>query len=311
MTRLLTLLFLAWAAPVAAAQGGFLGVELDPGAETGARIAQVQEPSAASLMGLQAGDVVLAVGDQPVASSQALAALVAGRLPGEIVTLRVLRGADETELTGLLGRRPGDTQVHRPEAGFLPIPPPSAQAQPPWGQRFPWGAWHGDAENGSLFVWPQLPEGFDAERWQSLQDEMQALRERLDALQWQMPPLDGSWMPRIPYLKGPSVPGPRPDAGQPLFDGFDLTVPHAELPRFQFAVPEGAQREVHLRYPADTPEAERQRLIDEARAKYGDDVTVEFAGTGTSISIRSTVRTDSGDADGQEGLPEVDEDDEV
>lgn len=125
MKTILTILLLAWATPSAWSQGAFLGVELSADLETsgGARIAQVQSPSAASLMGLQADDLITGVDDLRIESAQDLVQAMAQRLPGEIVTVHVMRGAETMELPGVLGRRPGDTRA-------APGVPPTDSA--PW-----------------------------------------------------------------------------------------------------------------------------------------------------------------------------------
>ncbi|HEX9793152.1 MAG TPA: PDZ domain-containing protein [Planctomycetota bacterium] len=86
----------------------------------------------------------------------------------------------------------------------------------------------------------------------------------------------------FPFPALPQTPDPF-DFGH--FPGFD------SLPGFEFglALPEspGARKEVQIRYPESTPQAERSELIREAREKYGDEVQVEFEGEGTSIRIHS------------------------
>jgi len=108
------------------AQGAFLGVELSPpdsalSQTEGAAIAQVQKPSAASLMGLMAGDIVTQVAETKIASSADLVQTMQRHLPGEIVTLQVLRNGEAIELMGVLGRRPGAPRVTwAPEVPVMP-----------------------------------------------------------------------------------------------------------------------------------------------------------------------------------------------
>ena len=113
------------AAP-ALAQGAFLGVELspqDPGLNQteGAAITVVQKPSAASLMGLMAGDIVTQVAESKIATAADLVQSMQHHLPGDIVTLQVLRDGEAIELMGVLGRRPGAPRVQwAPQAPVMP-----------------------------------------------------------------------------------------------------------------------------------------------------------------------------------------------
>jgi S1-C subfamily serine protease len=52
------------------------------------------------------GDVIVALGGQPVEDEEALAALVAAHRPGERVKLTIVRGKDRREITVTLGERP-------------------------------------------------------------------------------------------------------------------------------------------------------------------------------------------------------------
>lgn len=116
MKTILPLLFLALAAPSAWAQAAFLGVELRPSvsSSSGAEIASVQSPSAASIMGLQAGDFVTGVDEQRVRSSEELVKVISQRLPGELVRVQVIRGAETLALPGVLGRHPQAAAPARP-----------------------------------------------------------------------------------------------------------------------------------------------------------------------------------------------------
>ena len=264
MRVLLSLLLLAWASPSAWGQGAFLGVELDQAtsAAAGARVASVQEPSAASLLGLQAGDLIVGLDEQRIDSNQALIAAVGARLPGELVTVHVMRGVETLALPGILGRRPG----------------PGPNSSPPALPR-------------------ALPDGLPLD------------------IPWQNP------IEVIPDFAQPSIPSPFWSGERPLWLGpawsqslklwqmpeFDELIQGIEL---QPAPPGTTERQVHLRYPESTPQEERERLLDEARAKYGPDVQVEFAGTGTSISIQQSFRSESGAAS-QPAPQKPDEDDEI
>ncbi|KGH47485.1 peptidase S1 [Modestobacter caceresii] len=72
----------------------------DPGSAVGqgAQVATVSEGSAADEAGLQAGDVITAVGDRPITTSTELTAAIRSAQPGDDVTLTVRRGGDSTEV---------------------------------------------------------------------------------------------------------------------------------------------------------------------------------------------------------------------
>ncbi|MGY1600851.1 trypsin-like peptidase domain-containing protein [Geodermatophilus sp. SYSU D00815] len=69
----------------------------------GAEVVSVQEGSAAADAGLQAGDVITAVGDRPVTTSTELTAAVRSATPGEEVTLTVRRGGSTESVQVTLG----------------------------------------------------------------------------------------------------------------------------------------------------------------------------------------------------------------
>ncbi len=96
------------------AQGGYLGVSLQDADAPGALIYQVTTPSAAEIMGLQSGDRVLAVGDAVVRNSTELSQVIARHLPGEIISLAVVRGDSKMQIRGVLGRRPQQLQQLQP-----------------------------------------------------------------------------------------------------------------------------------------------------------------------------------------------------
>ena len=88
----------------------FLGVstrtaadDQNSGVGTGAEIVSVEPDSAAAGAGLQAGDVVTAVGDRPVTTSTELTAAVRAKAPGDTVELTVRRGNDTRTAEVTLG----------------------------------------------------------------------------------------------------------------------------------------------------------------------------------------------------------------
>jgi putative serine protease PepD len=75
----------------------------NPEVGSGAEVVQVQAGSAAADAGLQAGDVITALGDRPVTSSTDLTAAVRSIAPGTKVTLTVHRGSDTEKVEVALG----------------------------------------------------------------------------------------------------------------------------------------------------------------------------------------------------------------
>ena len=70
-------------------------VESDGMTTIGAEVKSVSDGSAAAKAGLKAGDVIIRVGDQPVASSDALVATIRGYRPGDKVELTYTRGGEQ------------------------------------------------------------------------------------------------------------------------------------------------------------------------------------------------------------------------
>lgn len=65
------------------------------------RIDEVPDDSPAAKAKLQPGDVVVQFGDQPVNSFQDLVKHIGTKQPGDVVTLEVLRGLDDNDITAL------------------------------------------------------------------------------------------------------------------------------------------------------------------------------------------------------------------
>jgi putative serine protease PepD len=84
-----------------AADGG------NPEVGTGAQVVQVQPGGAAAEAGLEAGDVVTAVGDRPVTTSTELTAAVRSAAPGDRVTLTVRRDGQTRTVEVTLGSSAG------------------------------------------------------------------------------------------------------------------------------------------------------------------------------------------------------------
>lgn len=70
-------------------------VESDGMTTIGAEVKSVSNDSAAAKAGLKTGDVIIRVGDQPVASSDALVATIRGYQPGEKVKITYTRGGEQ------------------------------------------------------------------------------------------------------------------------------------------------------------------------------------------------------------------------
>jgi serine protease Do len=92
----------------------YLGVSAQTAADpqqreigTGAQLVQVQPGTPAADAGLQAGDVVTAVGDRVVTTSTELTAAVRSAAPGDEVTLTVRRGQDTQQIDVTLGASEG------------------------------------------------------------------------------------------------------------------------------------------------------------------------------------------------------------
>jgi membrane-associated protease RseP (regulator of RpoE activity) len=103
---------------------GWLGVHLDAlnsqlgeyfGVEDGAGVlvTEVVEGSPAAAAGLQAGDVVVKVGETDVATPDALHEAMAGTKPGDDLKLQVLRKGVPKTVSAKLGEMPGDAMGGR------------------------------------------------------------------------------------------------------------------------------------------------------------------------------------------------------
>ncbi|QAY64939.1 PDZ domain-containing protein [Xylanimonas allomyrinae] len=94
------------------AQHAFLGVSMQDGTATadgvtrrGAQVQNVTGGSPAAEAGVQAGDVVVAIGEQPVSSAESLTAFVRERQAGDKVVLTVVRNGSAQQITVTLAVR--------------------------------------------------------------------------------------------------------------------------------------------------------------------------------------------------------------
>ncbi len=94
-------------APSAASRSGFLGVASGPG-ESGLRVSQVIDRSAAQRAGIKVGDILMKVGDVGLSDPNELRSRLSGKKPGDEITL-LIKSPDEKprELKVKLGRRTG------------------------------------------------------------------------------------------------------------------------------------------------------------------------------------------------------------
>ena len=73
--------------------------------DEGAFVQSLVPDSAAADAGLEPGDVITAVDGEPTADSASVGAIIRQRAPGDQVTISVLRGGEELEMTATLGQR--------------------------------------------------------------------------------------------------------------------------------------------------------------------------------------------------------------
>jgi putative serine protease PepD len=90
-------------------QTGYLGVSVAPstGSQAGALVQVVAAGSPAAKAGLKVGDLIVAIDGQAVQSYGELVSRIRDHKPGDKVTLKVVRGGNETTITATLAERPG------------------------------------------------------------------------------------------------------------------------------------------------------------------------------------------------------------
>lgn len=123
--------------------GGYLGVELvdltpelrehfGAAREAGVMVGRVEPGSPAARAGLEVGDIVIRVGEEPVHDTWGFSAEVSSRDEGEVLAMAVVREGRERRIDATLERRERDAvDVGRwifPPTPALPSPPPVAAA---------------------------------------------------------------------------------------------------------------------------------------------------------------------------------------
>ncbi|ACZ29498.1 2-alkenal reductase [Xylanimonas cellulosilytica DSM 15894] len=118
-----------------AAQHAFLGVSMTDGTATadgitrrGAQVRQVTAGSPAAGAGIQPGDVIVAIGDQPVSGASSLTGFVREQQAGQEVSLTVVRDGRALQLDVTLVVRDEPTQEPQPEQQ-LPQTPEGDQSE--------------------------------------------------------------------------------------------------------------------------------------------------------------------------------------
>lgn len=89
---------------------GWLGVELSstpaPGMAVGLEVTRVLQRGPADQAGLEVGDRIIAINEQPAVSSTVVSRLIAHAAPGSDIQLDILRGTSQLTVTARSGERP-------------------------------------------------------------------------------------------------------------------------------------------------------------------------------------------------------------
>lgn len=101
-------------------QSAWLGIRVEDGQQSGARIAEVLPGSPAAEAGLRPGDVIIRIDETEISASQTLIRDIGARDAGSKVSVTILRGEKEQTLTVTLGQRPADLYDGFDDAPGLP-----------------------------------------------------------------------------------------------------------------------------------------------------------------------------------------------
>ncbi|RMH04332.1 MAG: PDZ domain-containing protein [Planctomycetota bacterium] len=247
MWRIRPLLVLLLAAAPAWAQGAFLGVQVSPAEEGGVQVVLVNPDTAAEIMGLQAGDRLVELDGEEIASVESFVREIGRRQPGSIIQLDLIRDGKPVAVRGVLGRRPGLVPAVPRELDLTPGDRDDAER---WLFELPDIRLPGLPGFGPDEDWFHRFEDFEREQLRRLQQRLDAMREHGLA---------------------------------PFQDGFRIEFGGPE--GFRMEGLDRIERKVKVRYPGDTPEEKREELIRQAKEKYGEDAEVVFEGEGTSVMI--------------------------
>jgi hypothetical protein len=173
---------------------GYLGVHLDDLGEQlgeyfgvadgeGALITEVVEDSPAADAGLQAGDIIIQIGDDEVEDSRDVTNFMRDTEENDEIQVRILREKQEQTITVTVGERPddfgwmgkGDFTIKAPRIKVLPRHLPGIEHKYLWHDD---DAWEGEWEE----EWENQEEALEElkEEMEDLKKELQRLKKELD-----------------------------------------------------------------------------------------------------------------------------------
>lgn len=148
--------------------------------QQGALIEEVQADSPAEEAGLQVGDIITAVNDEPVDEEHTLADRLYAHEPEDTVTLTVLREGETLSLDVTLGERPGGYDIFTP----------------------------GQGEGSQMFIpFGMFGQRMNADEWRQWLEDHPGLRDRMERL-WEQFRQFGQdfdwqhWLEMLPQLPG-------------------------------------------------------------------------------------------------------------
>jgi hypothetical protein len=108
--------------PVVRTGQAMLGVSLDFRVPDAAIVTQVTPASPAERAGLQPGDMIIALNNQPIGSSHQVVQTIASMAPGQQVSLDIARQQSQFQVDAVLTQRP---EPVRYSVGYAPLPLPT------------------------------------------------------------------------------------------------------------------------------------------------------------------------------------------